>query len=61
MDDEASNGRTNGVLERFNISAISLEDAKALGLKLIAERSVFVSAYEDNFEQETVTFNLCEH
>jgi hypothetical protein len=61
MDEEASSGYKDGVTEKVGGSAISLEEAKELRLKLMAERSAFVSAYEVNFEQPSMTFNLCEH
>lgn len=54
-----SNELKDKIVEEVDDFPISMEKAKELRLDLMAERSVFVSAHEDVFQQHT--FNLCEH
>ncbi|CZR51823.1 uncharacterized protein PAC_01700 [Phialocephala subalpina] len=54
-----SNELKDKIVDDVDDFPISMEKAKELRLELMAERSVFVSAHEGVFQEQT--FNLCEH
>ncbi|KAG6807907.1 hypothetical protein H0H92_006026 [Tricholoma furcatifolium] len=47
------------IIQEVDEFPISMDEAKALRLKLMGERAVFVKYYDDAFHQHT--FSLCEH